>query len=149
MKAAWYERQGAARDVLVIGEMVEPQPSAGEVRMRVAFSGVNPRDVKKREDAFGLGMAYPRVIPHRDGAGTVDASFMSSGSGIWIRRDMGHSRVWYSRQRRFSLIGEARIGRQSSAPDQTLPRYFARLCLRIQVRRRGQPTRNQNSPVKQ
>jgi NADPH:quinone reductase len=88
MRAAWYEKQGAARDVLIVGEMNDPQPSAGEVRLRVAFSGVNPGDVKKRQDAFGVGMPYPRVIPHSDGSGTVDAL----GKGIsqeWIGR-----RVW-------------------------------------------------------
>lgn len=47
MKAAWYEKQGAARDVLVLGKTDDPQPSAGEVRIRIAFSGVNPGDVKK------------------------------------------------------------------------------------------------------
>jgi NADPH2:quinone reductase len=54
----------------------------------VAFSGVNPGDVKKREDAFGVGMPYPRVIPHSDGSGTVDAV----GEGVsreWVGR-----RVW-------------------------------------------------------
>jgi len=88
MKAAWYEKQGAARDVLVIGAMDDPQPHAGEVRIRVAFSGVNPGDVKKREDAFGVGMPYPRIIPHSDGSGTVD----TVGEGVpreWIGR-----RVW-------------------------------------------------------
>jgi NADPH2:quinone reductase len=88
MKAAWYEKQGAARDILVVGQMDDPQPRAGEVRIRVAFSGVNPGDVKKREDAFGVGMPYPRVIPHSDGSGMVDAV----GEGVsreWIGR-----RVW-------------------------------------------------------
>ena len=88
MKAAWYEKQGAARDVLTIGEMDEPQPLAGEVRIRVAVSGVNPGDVKKRGNAFGVGMPYPRVIPHSDGMGTVDVV----GEGVpqeWIGR-----RVW-------------------------------------------------------
>jgi NADPH:quinone reductase len=88
MKAAWYEKQGAARDVLVVGQMNDPQPRAGEVRIRVAFSGVNSGDVKKREDAFGVGMPYPRVIPHSDGSGTVDAV----GEGVsreWLGR-----RVW-------------------------------------------------------
>jgi len=37
MKAAWYERQGAAGDVLVLGEMEDAQPRAGEFRIRVAF----------------------------------------------------------------------------------------------------------------
>jgi NADPH2:quinone reductase len=78
MKAAWYEKQGAARDVLVLGKMDDPQPSAGEVRIRIAFSGVNPGDVKKREDAFGVGMPDPRVVPHSDGSGTVE----SVGEGV-------------------------------------------------------------------
>jgi len=88
MKAAWYERQGAARDVLNVGAMEEPRPDAGEVRIRIAVSGVNPGDVKKRQNAFGVGMPYPRVIPHSDGAGTIDAV----GEGIsqeWIGQ-----RVW-------------------------------------------------------
>src|SRR5579863_849480 len=88
MKAAWYERQGPAGDVLIVGEMKDPQPLAGELRIRVAFSGVNPGDVKKRQDSFGVGMPYPRVIPHSDGSGTVDAV----GDGVsreWIGR-----RVW-------------------------------------------------------
>ena len=88
MKAAWYEKQGAARDVLILGEIEDPHPRAGEVRIRVAFSGVNPGDVKKREDAFGVGMAYPRVIPHSDGAGTVDTV------GEDVSRDWIGRRVW-------------------------------------------------------
>lgn len=88
MKAAWYEEQGAARHVLTVGEMGEPRPLAGEVRIRIAASGVNPGDVKKRQNAFGVGMPYLRIIPHSDGAGTVDAV----GEGVsqeWIGR-----RVW-------------------------------------------------------
>jgi len=80
MRAAWYEKQGPARDVLVVGEMPDPVPGAGEVRIRIAASGVNPGDTKKREDAFGYGMAYPRVIPHSDGAGTVDQVGAGVGS---------------------------------------------------------------------
>ena len=71
-----------------LGEMPDPLPGAGEVRIRVAASGINPGDIKKRQDSFGLGMPYPRVIPHSDGAGTVD----QVGEGIsseWVGR-----RVW-------------------------------------------------------
>ena len=88
MKAAWYEKQGAAQDVLIVGEMDDPQPLAGEIRIHIAVSGVNPGDVKKRGNAFGIGMSYPRVIPHSDGMGTVDIV----GEGVskeWIGR-----RVW-------------------------------------------------------
>ena len=88
MKAAWYEKQGPARDVLVVGEMPDPHPAVGEVRIRIAASGINPGDIKKRQDAFGYGMAYPRIIPHSDGAGQVD----HVGEGVsseWVGR-----RVW-------------------------------------------------------
>jgi len=72
MQATWYEKQGPAHDVLVVGTMADPQPGPGEVRIRVRASGINPGDVKKRQDAFGVGMPFPRVIPHSDGAGVVD-----------------------------------------------------------------------------
>jgi NADPH2:quinone reductase len=72
MRAAWYERQGPAREVIVVGEMPDPRPGPGEVRIRLAASGINPGDVKKRGDAFGVGMPFPRVIPHSDGAGVID-----------------------------------------------------------------------------
>jgi NADPH2:quinone reductase len=88
MKATWYERQGRARDVLVVGELPAPEPGPGEVRLRVAASGVNPGDVKKRQDAFGYGMPYPRVIPHSDGAGIID----KVGDGVAASR-VGE-RVW-------------------------------------------------------
>ena len=50
MNAAWYEKQGPPRKVLVVGKMPDPIPAAGEVRIRVAASGINPGDVKKRQD---------------------------------------------------------------------------------------------------
>jgi NADPH:quinone reductase len=87
MKAAWYEKQGPAGEVLTVGDMPDPSPAPGEVRIRIAASGVNPGDVKKRQDAFGLGMPYPRVIPHSDGAGVIDRT----GEGVspeWVGRSV-------------------------------------------------------------
>ena len=46
MRAAFYERSGAARDVLRVEELPTPTPGPGEVRVRIAWSGVNPSDVK-------------------------------------------------------------------------------------------------------
>ena len=73
MKAAWYERQGAARDVLTVGAMEEPRPDAGEVRIRIAVSGVNPGDVKsvkmrlesecRIRVSFRTVMARERLMP--------------------------------------------------------------------------------------
>ena len=72
MRAAWYEKPGAAREVFTVGKMPDPIPAPGELRIRIAASGINPGDIKKRQDTFGLGMSYPRIIPHSDGAGRVD-----------------------------------------------------------------------------
>src|ERR1700747_3136750 len=85
MNSAWYEKQGPAQEVLVVGEMPDPRPAAGEVRIRIATSGINPGDIKKRQDVFGYGMAYPRVIPHSDGAGQVD-QIGEVVSSEWIGR---------------------------------------------------------------
>src|SRR5262249_23222202 len=48
MRAAYYETNGTAREVLRVGELETPQPGRGEVRVRLAVSGVNPSDVKSR-----------------------------------------------------------------------------------------------------
>jgi NADPH:quinone reductase len=88
MRAAWYERRGAARDTLVVGEMPDVDPAPGEVRIAVSVSGLSPGDVKKRSGWQGSPMAYPRVIPHSDGAGTIDAV----GDGVDAAR-VGQ-RVW-------------------------------------------------------
>lgn len=86
MQAAWYVRNGAARDVLQVGEQPTPSPQAGEVRIRIVCSGVNPSDVKSR--AGGRPVLGGRVIPHSDGAGIID----SVGAGVDPRR-VGE-RVW-------------------------------------------------------
>lgn len=88
MLAAFYERTGAARDVLQLGELPDPQPGAGEVRVRLQWSGVNPSDVKSRAGLRSSAMPFPRVVPHSDGMGIVDAV----GAGV----DAGRigQRVW-------------------------------------------------------
>jgi hypothetical protein len=58
MRAAWYEQQGPAREVLKISEMADPTPGPGELRIRTVASGINPGDIKKRQDAFDYGMPY-------------------------------------------------------------------------------------------
>src|ERR1700750_352407 len=68
--------------------MPDPMPGPGEVRIRISASGVNSGDVKKRQDAFGVGMPFPRVIPHSDGAGEVDQV------GHGVSRDWIGRRVW-------------------------------------------------------
>lgn len=89
MKAVWYERFGPADEVLTLGEMRDPQPGPGEVLVRIRTSAVNPSDVKLRAGARpGAEMVFPRVIPHSDGAGVIEAV----GAGV----DPGRigARVW-------------------------------------------------------
>jgi len=73
MIAAWYDRQGAAAEVLRVGELPAAEPGPGEVRVRLTVSGVNPGDIKKREGWLGSPMAFPRIVPHSDGAGVIEA----------------------------------------------------------------------------
>jgi NADPH:quinone reductase len=101
MLAAWYETPGRAINVLHVGEMADPVPGPGEVRVRVSFSGVNPGDTKKRGDWVGYGMPYPRVIPHSDGAGVIDVV----GDGV-DRARVGE-RVWVYGAQSYRAFGTA------------------------------------------
>lgn len=88
MQAALYRRKGPAREVLHLDDLPLPEPAPGEVRVRLAFSGVNPSDVKSRAGLANPAMDTPFVVPHSDGAGVVDAV----GAGVdaaWVGR-----RVW-------------------------------------------------------
>jgi NADPH:quinone reductase len=87
MRAAYYEKNGSATDVLQVGAVDTPKPGPGEVRVKLATSGVNPSDVKSREGRTRK-IAYPRVIPHSDGAGTIDLV----GEGVPASR--AGERVW-------------------------------------------------------
>jgi len=85
MKAAWYEKNGEARDVLHIGEIDTPVPGPGEVRVKLSVSGVNPSDYKSRRTR---PLNAPKIIPHSDGGGIIDAV----GEGVPSSR-IGE-RVW-------------------------------------------------------
>jgi NADPH2:quinone reductase len=87
MQAVYYEKNGAARDVLRIGEVETPTAGPGEVRVKLAASGVNPSDVKARQGTTRK-IAWPRLIPHSDGAGVID----QVGDGV-VQSRLGE-RVW-------------------------------------------------------
>ena len=100
MRAVWYDRQGPARDVIVRGDLPDPEPGMGQVRVRLEASGVNPADTYRRRGA--VPAEYPRVVPNSDGAGIVD----KVGDGVsaaWIGK-----RVWlYNGQRNGRWMGTA------------------------------------------
>jgi NADPH2:quinone reductase len=88
MKASWYDTTGPAREVLRVGELPTPDPAPGEVRVKVAWAGINPSDVKRRAGWNNQAMGFPRIVPQMDGSGVVDAV----GDGVDPRR-VGE-RVW-------------------------------------------------------
>ncbi len=87
MRAALYRKVGRASEVLSIEEIPTPEPSAGQVRVRITASGVNPTDWKTRSGATGADPDGFQV-PHQDGAGVIDAV----GAGV-SERHVGE-RVW-------------------------------------------------------
>jgi NADPH2:quinone reductase len=101
VKAAWYDRKGPAAEVLQVGELADPSPGPGEVRVRLSYSGVNPGDIKKREGWLGFPMSYPRIIPHSDGSGIIDAV----GQGVDAAR-VGR-RVWVYGAQSYRPFGTA------------------------------------------
>jgi NADPH:quinone reductase len=76
MRAVMYANTGDASVLQVVERPLE-DPIAGEVRIRVIVSGVNPTDWKSRSGAFGRSADEP-TVPNHDGAGIVDAV----GSGV-------------------------------------------------------------------
>src|SRR5690348_10390362 len=95
MRAAYYEKNGAARDVLTVAEVDTPKPGPGEVRVKLKTSGVNPSDVKAREGRTRK-IGYPRVIPHSDGAGEIDMI----GDGVAASRQGERVWVWNAQWKR-------------------------------------------------
>jgi len=88
MLAATYQRVGPAREVLSINMIETPSPGPGEVRVRLATSGVNPSDVKARAGLRSKSLPFPLIVPHSDGAGAID----QVGAGVEAGR-IGE-RVW-------------------------------------------------------
>jgi NADPH2:quinone reductase len=64
-----------------------PEPGAGQVRVRVALSGVNPTDWKSRSGA--TPEPGKQLVPNQDGAGVIDAigsdvEDRQPGQRVWI-----------------------------------------------------------------
>lgn len=86
MRAAYYEANGSAREVLRVGEIATPEPGPGEVRVKLATSGVNPSDVKARQGSRKI--AWPQLVPQSDGAGVIDEV------GAGVAKSRVGERVW-------------------------------------------------------
>jgi NADPH2:quinone reductase len=98
MKAVWYERTGAAPDVLTFGDMPTPMAGPGEVRVRLEASGVNRADVGRRAGSY-RALEFQRVIPNSDGAGIIDqlgdgVTRLSVGQRVWLFNGQRNGRAF-------------------------------------------------------
>lgn len=84
MKAIVYERTGDP-SVLQLVDRPLPEPGAGEVLVRIVFSGVNPTDWKARRQ-WPLPAGWQ--TPGQDGAGIIEAV------GAGVAQDLIGERVW-------------------------------------------------------
>jgi NADPH2:quinone reductase len=136
MFAAFYTKNGPARDVLLLGEVATPEPGPGEVRVRLRTSGVNPSDWKARSGS--RPMIAPVIIPHSDGAGEIEKL------GAGVDRRLGE-RVWIWNgqwKRAFGTAAEFIVVPNAQAPP--LPDctgFDAGACLGIPVFTALQATR--------
>jgi NADPH2:quinone reductase len=94
VRAISYSRPGGP-DVLQLTDRPIPEPGPGEVRVRVAFSGVNPTDWKTRSSS---DPGPEGKVPNQDGSGTVDAVGQGVdpvlvGERVWIW-EAAYQRPW-------------------------------------------------------
>ncbi len=102
MRAAFFESHGPAHEVIRVGEVEDPEPGPGEVRVRLRYSGVNPTDWKSRSGATP-GRLDGYQIPHHDGAGDIDRVGEGVDPGLIGRRVW----VWMAAAgRRFGTAAE-------------------------------------------
>jgi NADPH2:quinone reductase len=119
MKAAWYTQQGKPSAVMQYGEQPTPHAAAGEVRVRLHASAVNPAD-SNRTVGRSYGMEGALIIPNSDGAGVVD-EVGAAVNPAWLGK-----RVWiYNGQRGGRVLGTAaeyialNVDLVSELPDNT------------------------------
>jgi len=131
MKAAWFEKFGTAEKVIQVGEQPKPVVALGQVLVKLATSGVNPSDVKKRAGASPSLLDDGLVIPHSDGAGVIESV------GLGVPEDRVGQRVWvYQAQygRRLGTAAEYVVldsNRAIHLPDNT--EFSVGACLGIPV----------------
>ena len=89
MKTIVYSETGDPSVLHLVDRPVR-EPGAGEVRVRIVVSGVNPTDWKSRRgSAPGQALPFADVVPNQDGAGIVDAvgagvSNVAVGDRVWL-----------------------------------------------------------------
>lgn len=101
MRAAYIEAVGPAESIQT-GDLPERPPGAGQVRVRVGASAINPIDLYIRAGTIAAPLSFPFVV-NSDLAGTVES--VGPGAGRFTVGD----RVWGSNQ--------GMLGRQGTASE--------------------------------
>jgi NADPH2:quinone reductase len=112
MKSIVYTQHGTP-DVLTLVDRELPEPAAGEARVRIVISGVNPTDWKSR---LGTGDGSPtevESVPNQDGAGVVDAigdgvSNVAVGDRVWIFLS-AHERAGFGTAQEYTVVPAERL----------------------------------------
>jgi putative PIG3 family NAD(P)H quinone oxidoreductase len=78
-------REPGGPDVLELRRVPLPEPGAGEVRVRVATSGLNRADLLQRRGRYPVPLGSPEDIPGLELAGAVDA--LGAGVTSWSLGD--------------------------------------------------------------
>lgn len=105
MRAITYDRFGPAEDVLTLEDMPVPVAAPGEVLVRLHMSGVNPSDIRARAGGRPgvTEPPFPKIIPHSDGAGVIEAV----GEGVPSSRTGERVWIWNGQwQRAFGTAAE-------------------------------------------
>ena len=137
MKAVVYRETGPS-SVLKLVDRDPIPPGPGEVRVRVAVSGVNPTDWKARQGR----LAYEEAVPNQDGAGVIEAV----GEGVDPARVGQRVWLWEAAWQRPGGTAQESVtlpARQAVAlPDHAsfelgaslgIPALTAHLCLGLSV----------------
>ena len=117
------------RETAQTGGLETPPIGLGEVCVRVRISGINPSDVKRRGGQLPT-MPFPRVIPHQDGAGVIEAV-----GGVWRPRGWANA-CGSTRRSSAGLLYSSRVGRLAECAGGASPRYGG-LCGRSFAGRAG------------
>ncbi|WIM96893.1 NADPH:quinone reductase [Actinoplanes oblitus] len=140
MRAAVFAQPGPAATVLELVERALPLAGAGEVRVRIVLSAVNPTDTGSRAGrGVPDGVAPPRV-PHQDGAGVVDAlgegvTGLEPGDRVWVW-DAGHARAGGTAQKYLVLPRHQVVRMNDDVPFEVgaalgIPALTAHRCLTL------------------
>ena len=119
MRAVVYTRHG---DSLVLELVEQPivEPGAGEIRIRLIVSGVNPTDWKSRSGGYCGSISVP-TVPNHDGAGIVDAigpgvTAYQVGDRVWVTL-AGHNRPASGTAQEHTVVPVERVFPLPTAAD--------------------------------